>query len=190
MKVSYAVISILVAMNIFLLFNGNKVKENYIKLYEEYSEISNNLTTESTNVVENGSIVHPEVNFVEADSGIFLAIFIPQNSCPDCLDYEITNLNQFYTNHEKNVKVYLVARDSLTEKNSNYNIDFTYDIINPTAKLFSVKVPVSNPIAILTDESGTIYSAYFSEIGNEDKSNKFYEKMRKFFQYYEKLITV
>ncbi len=183
MKVSYIVISILVIMNLFLLFNGNKVKENYSNLYEEYSEISNNLTTESTNVVENGSIIHPEVNFYEADSGIFLAVFIPQNSCPDCLEYEIPNLNQFYTDHRESVKVYLVARDSLTEKNSNHNIDFTYDIINPTAKLFNVKVPVSNPIAILTDKSGNIYSAYFSEIGNEDKSNMFYKKMRRFFQY-------
>lgn len=164
---------LVIGLNIYMSYKLYFKDIEYQYLYEEYNEIANSFIGESSNLIENGKLIHPQVNLPK--EGFRLKIFIPQTSCPECLTYEIPQINDLFKKHQEMMDIYLPARDDINDE--EYNVQFDYKIINPTASLYDINVSTTNPTASLVDNKGKIYVMYMSEVGNEKKSDIFFQKI-------------
>ncbi|MEX0780993.1 MAG: hypothetical protein WD037_14735 [Balneolales bacterium] len=131
-----------------------------------------------SSVFYNSKIVHPEIEL--RDSGMSLLVFFTDRGCPSCLEYEIPNFAQFFNEHGQYTQAFLLSNnDSFT---SRYEVNFPLNVISPTEGLLDTELDFDNPVAILTDSNGIIQHIYVAEVGNREKSDRFYERMTSLFQ--------
>ncbi len=176
------VIALLAGLNIFLLYT-NLQRQNIINELKAVQLRAQNENVESENIKQFISkdvrLTQPEVAL--PDVGPELYVFFTIRSCGNCLRYEIPNLNEFYKKYPEKTNVYLLTKGGRFLK-EDYGAIFPVTIIDPAKPIFNVTVNFSNPIAVLVDPSGTVYTIYYSQVGNKTKCNLFYNNMNQLFQ--------
>lgn len=163
-----------VLANFFLLYSNVKLKEDLHSVKKAQIQNYPILNYDLSSTI---SITNEEV--ILGDKGLFLSIFIPENSCISCLDFEIPNINKIYKNYPGVVRIYLVGADKILK---DFNTDFKYRVLSYDDSLFDEEIIFSNPLAVLSDGEGKIYDFYLAEINKPSKSYNYYQRMNSFLE--------
>ncbi|MTI88518.1 MAG: hypothetical protein FH748_11170 [Balneolaceae bacterium] len=164
----------LVFANFFLLYSNVKIKKNLSILKEDQVKNYPFLNYDLSSTV---SIIHPDV--ILKEEGVSLSIFIPENSCASCLEFEIPNINEFYIKNSERTEIYIIGKNNVID---DFNTDFQYNIISNDQAIFDKKISFSNPLAVLLDSKGKVYDFYIAETNKSGKSYNFYQRMDSFFK--------
>mgnify|MGYP003565251188 CR=1 FL=1 len=176
-KATFLTVTIaLVLLNIFLMIT-NVERQNEVESLLDFIEQNHKNLDEF--IIEGGRVTHPEIDY-DNDSDFTLLIFIPEKSCPDCLIYEIPNLNSFHKEYTEHVDVFVIGNNK--EFLNQYEAEFSALLLETNSVITEPQMDHLNPYAYLVDSKGNIQSMYYAEVGNERKSKLFYQRMGDFIE--------
>lgn len=174
---SLVIIIILAGFNVILLFQK-------INLQNQVESLNSLVVTQKNQLSSINQLSNTEKlsdDFLKLpDSDISLLIFFPISSCSSCLIYEVRNFNNFYSDYETQAGAYLLGDDSSNLERSG--TEFPFQSISIKKFVLQTGINHTNPIALLVDSNGMIHDTYLAEVGNETKSNRFYQRMTSLFQ--------
>ena len=173
---SKIVILILVLLNLWLLYNNNHknkvIEELGVKIGKAewgYENTDNVLLYLSHEEVQTPS---DEVNLV---------VFFSDQGCQSCIKDEVSFLNTFNEKSPHRFEAYLLTQKAPTYLSRMFDANFEYKVINPLLNVFDSDFEFVNPIAVLVDSTGLVHRIHKAEVGNNRKSEEFYDQMREFF---------
>lgn len=119
-------------------------------------------------------VAHPEI-MLQQGEGLTLVVLFTDKSCPSCLVYEVSYLNDFFGQHGAFVQVYYVSHKQ--PDLANYGAEFPFKHISPDHPLLDVDFELSNTVAFLVDGNGMVQQVYRAEVANQKKCRQFYQRM-------------
>lgn len=125
---------------------------------------------------EDATLTHSDITL--NPKGFTVSIIVPQSSCSSCLEYEAPNINELYKKHPEQVRVYILGQNARLL--SPYGFEYSARAIDPRNRVFDSEFDFMNPVAVVTGPEGTIHNFYAAEVGNIEKSNRFYARMDRF----------
>lgn len=162
---NYLLFIVLILTNIYILNDNIRLKSKISSLEELY--VVNNPIT-MYDMVSTISILHSEVKMESED--ILLSIFIPENSCTSCLEFEIPNISNLYSKFPEKVNVYVIEGSHILD---GFVFDFTPNQIRDEEVIFDQEIEFSNPLAVLSNNEGEVLRFYIAEISRPNKSYNF-----------------
>lgn len=165
-------ICVLILLNLFLLYSNTMFKKEIFTIKQAQEQNFPILNYDLSSTI---SIIHPDV--VLREQTLTLSIFIPDNSCYNCLEFEVLNINEIYTKNKSSMNVYILGDEDFIKE---YNPKFIYKTLNKNAAIFDRDLPFSNPLAALSDSQGKVYDFYIAEVNKHGKSDNFYQRMSDF----------
>lgn len=167
------VVSLLLVFNVLLVY-ANLERQKAIDFLSSQSIIESN-----------PQIIHPGITLT--DSGLGLVVLFTDQSCPDCLKFEVPNLNEFYSENNTDFHVYIIgSNETLLER---YQASFPYTHISPDEAVLDMEFEIVNPVAMVVDSEGMVQHIYESKIGEPEKSVRFYQRMRSLFRSFNKVLA-
>lgn len=161
----------LIALNIFSLYFNLKRQHEVNQLAQRLEELESEIVWGGVDVF--AKITHPDIYLTS--EGLTLVVLFTDKSCPSCLLYEVSYLNDFYSQHGAFVQVYYVSHEQ--PDLANYGADFPFNHISPNQSLLDTDFDLSNTVAILVDSQGVVQQVYRAEVGNQNKCRLFYQRM-------------
>lgn len=167
----YYVIIGLIALNIFSLYSNLKRQHEVNQLTQLLEELESEIVWGGVDVF--ARITHPDISL--PSQGLTLVVLFTDKSCPSCLVYEVSYLNDFYSQHGAFVQVYYVSHKQ--PDLANYGADFPFNHISPNQPLLDTDFTFTNTVAFLVDGQSVVQQVYRAEVGNKNKSRLFYKRM-------------
>lgn len=174
LKLVYIFLVCLAGLNLFLLYT-NVQRQNEINNLRS----SNSKTTAASTPIlsKEATLIHPDIAL--KPDGLSFSIIVPQNSCSSCLEFEVPNINDLYREYPDQVQLYILGQDE--QFLSPYGFTHTSQVIDPMKPVFDHEFDFVNPVAVITDSEGIIHKFYAAEVGNVEKSDRFYKRIESFF---------
>ena len=171
------IIIILVGFNVFLLSKDSNL-ENRVESLNSLVETQEN---QLSIMRQSQNIDTLSDDFLKLPgSDISLLVFFPTSSCSSCLIYEVQNFNNFYSKYQPRARAYVLGSDRSVLERSG--AEFLFQTMAIKKFVMQTGINHTNPIALLVDSNGMVHDTYLAEVGNETKSNRFYERMRSLFE--------
>jgi hypothetical protein len=172
----YLCLVCLTALNIFLLYT-NVQRQNEINTLRSVQSIKPTTTSSAPSLSKDATLIHPDIAL--QTEGLTVSVIVPQNSCSSCLDFEVPNINKLYNQHSEEVQVYILGQNERFL--APYGFKHTARVIDPMQPVFkNQEFDFMNPVAVVSDAEGTIHNFYAAEVGNKEKSDRFYARMDRF----------
>lgn len=112
-------------------------------------------------------------------SKLHLIVVFDSKACPQCVHTEIFYLNPLIQKYKNYITI--LYQDENDIHLENYNLISNYQKIS-NKSIFSRKINITKPFAVLIDEEYRILYLHRSEMGVEIKTKLFYEKIDYFFK--------
>jgi|SRR5690606_14045898 len=172
-KIITVIISALLILDIYLLYNNYKKQQIITELQKQIINLENS----KYDNIEKGFINFKPielVNYNDKETKFILISLLSEEACKMCLKNEIKLLNNLNSNYSNYLKVYY-------EGNSDYlkelNAEFNFQLIENLKEKFSLPFPIENPISFLIDKNNYTYSIHKAIIGNEEVSKKYFKSV-------------
>ncbi len=173
-KTSYILIAVLIIFNIFMLYQ-NVQRENKVGI------LNNQLAACEQNTgnpaMHTSSIRLPD-ELISPDNTLSLVTFFTDRGCAPCVIDEIGFINNMLEKYNPYMNMYLV--DGHERYLVNLGAQFRYEIIGTIPELDDLHI--SNPVSLLIDRNGTVHHIHYADIGNAEKSRRFFENVRSLFE--------
>lgn len=172
----WGLIILFIGLNIWLLYGKISLQQQISRLQVE--------------VVENGnefSMINEPVEFsgskTTSPPPIRLVAIFTDYGCGSCVISEIKHLNKWQDKFDNTVQVYY---DGETENYlEEFGAEFEYEKINSIQNLFSISLPIGNPIITLVDERNNVQSIHTNDLsrpGSDQRRINFYRRMESLFE--------
>lgn len=166
-------IACLLGLNVFLLYTNIQRQNEINNLRSVQSKVT---TASAVTLSKDASLIHPDI--ILNRTGLTFSIIVPQNSCSSCLEFEVPNINELYQEYPEQVQVYVLGQNERFL--FPYGFTNQVPVIDPMKPVFDHEFDFMNPVAVVTDSDGIIHNFYAAEVGNAEKSDRFYKKMDRF----------
>ncbi len=173
-KVLWGILIVFVGLNIWLLYGK-------VDLQQQVNRLQANTLQKEEDIAQ---ITEP-VQFIGSDfqKPFSLVAIFTDYGCTSCVVTEIEYLSKWRKKFNNTLQVYYIGKTD--EYLEQFGAEFPYKKIDSASNLFTVSLPVGNPVVALVDKNGHVQSIHNNDLsrpGSDRRRANFYRRMNSLFQ--------
>jgi hypothetical protein len=174
-KILLGLVIIFTGFNIWLMYDKINLQRQVNRLQVDIVENGNEFSV----ITEPVEFYGPEIS----STPVRLVAIFTDYGCGSCVVSEIEYLNKWQDKFNNTIQVYYEGE---TEKYlEEVGADFKYRKVNSAQELFSISLPIGNPIIALVDEGNNVHSIHTNDLsrpGSDRRRSNFYNRMQSLFE--------
>lgn len=172
--VLWGMLILFIGLNIWLLYGKVDLQQQVNRLQAKNLQKEEDIAQMTEPVQFTGSDVQKPMSLV--------AIFTDYG-CTSCVVTEIEYLSKWQEKFDNTLQVYYLGQTD--EYLEQFGAEFSYEKIESVNNLFTISVPVGNPVVALVDKNGHVQSIHTNDLSRPDSDERrsnFYRRMNSLFQ--------
>ena len=174
-KILWCVLIVFVGLNVWLLYGKINLQQqvNTLQAQTLQKEGAVSMVAEPVHFTGSGNITEKPVGLV--------ALFTDYG-CTSCVIAEIKYLNEWNKKFSNTLQVYYLG--SSERYLEDFGAEFGYQTVESANNLFSVSLPIGNPIIVMIDENDNVQSIHTNDLtrpGSDRRRANFYKRVESLF---------
>lgn len=177
-RLLWGLVIILIGLNVWLLQGRIGLRQKVNRLHLEMVQKGGVLSKLSTTIRFTG-----QKESSDSKLPLRLVAVFTEYGCEHCTRAEIQYLNRWNKQFNHCIQVYLISNSNNFLR--RFGASFPYQTISSTKNLFSVSLPIGNPLVVLVDANGDVQAIHTNNTnipGSDIRRAAFYKRMKSLFQ--------
>lgn len=174
-KILWSVLIVILGLNVWLLYGKVNLQQRMDTLQAEILQKEGSVSRFSQPVTFTS-------NYSFMNNPIGLVAIFTDYGCTSCVIAEIKYLNEWKQKFNNTLQVYYIGESE--DYLEQFGAKFTYTKIETTGDLFSVPLPIGNPIVVMIDKNHNVHAIHTNDLsrpGSEQRRTNFYKRVNSLF---------
>jgi hypothetical protein len=173
-RVLWGMLIVFIGLNIWLLYGKANLQQQVNRLQAQALQKEEDIAQVTEPVEFTGSDFQKPLRLV--------AVFTDYG-CTSCVVTEIEYLSKWNKKYSNTLKAYYLGETAGYLE--QFGAKFSYEKIESVNNLFTISLPVGNPVIALVDANGNVQSIHTNDLsrpGSDQRRENFYQRMNSLFQ--------